>query len=60
GATCNFNQGNVVGHGGFGSVFRGVLRDGRQAAIKQLDRSSKQGDHEFLIEVDMLSRLHSP
>ncbi|KAI5080566.1 hypothetical protein GOP47_0003749 [Adiantum capillus-veneris] len=60
GATCNFNQGNVVGHGGFGSVFQGVLPDGQQAAIKQLDRSSKQGDHEFRIEVDMLNRLHSP
>lgn len=59
-ATSNFNQVNVVGHGGFGSVYRGVLSDGRQAAIKQLDRSSKQGDHEFRIEVDMLSRLHSP
>ncbi|KAI5071326.1 hypothetical protein GOP47_0013577 [Adiantum capillus-veneris] len=35
-------------------------QNGRQAAIKQLDRSSKQGDHEFRIEVDMLSRLHSP
>ncbi|KAH7292408.1 hypothetical protein KP509_29G066700 [Ceratopteris richardii] len=59
-ATSNFNQCNVVGHGGFGSVYRGVLSDGRQAAIKQLDCSSKQGDHEFRIEVDMLSRLHSP
>ncbi|KAH7404542.1 hypothetical protein KP509_15G030900 [Ceratopteris richardii] len=59
-ATSNFNQNNVIGHGGFGSVYRGVLPDGRQAAIKQLDRSSKQGDHEFRIEVDMLSRLHSP
>lgn len=59
-STCNFNQANVVGHGGFGSVYRGVLSDGRLAAIKQLDRASKQGDHEFRIEVDMLSRLHSP
>ncbi|MCO5563597.1 hypothetical protein L7F22_017244 [Adiantum nelumboides] len=49
-ATSNFNQANVVGHGGFGSVYRGVLADGRQAAIKQLDRQSKQGDHEFRIE----------
>ena len=50
-ATCNFSQGNVVGHGGFGSVYRGMLSDGRLAAIKQLDRGSKQGDHEFRIEV---------
>ncbi|EFJ10518.1 hypothetical protein SELMODRAFT_72610, partial [Selaginella moellendorffii] len=44
----------------FGSVFRGVLPDGRTAAIKQLDRGGKQGDREFRVEVDMLSRLHSP
>lgn len=56
-ATSNFNQVNVVGHGGFGSVYRGVLSDGRQAAIKQLDRSSKQGDHEFRIEVCCVSYL---
>ncbi|MCO5557804.1 hypothetical protein L7F22_011376 [Adiantum nelumboides] len=54
-ATSNFNQANVVGHGGFGSFYQGVLADGQQAAIKQLDRQSKQGDDEFHIEVDMLS-----
>lgn len=55
-ASCHFSPSNVIGHGGFGSVYRGVLPDGRTAAIKQLDRASKQGDHEFRVEVDMLSR----
>ncbi|KAJ7517521.1 hypothetical protein O6H91_21G027400 [Diphasiastrum complanatum] len=59
-ATDNFSPLNVVGHGGFGSVYRGVLPDGRLAAVKQLDREGKQGDREFKVEVDMLSRLHSP
>lgn len=59
-ATSNFSSANVIGHGGFGSVYRGVLPDNRLAAIKQLDRSGKQGDHEFRVEVDLLSRLHSP
>ncbi|XP_002988428.2 probable serine/threonine-protein kinase PBL7 [Selaginella moellendorffii] len=59
-ATNNFTTSNEVGQGGFGSVFRGVLPDGRTAAIKQLDRGGKQGDREFRVEVDMLSRLHSP
>ncbi|CAM6128861.1 unnamed protein product [Calypogeia fissa] len=58
-ATNNFSPVNVVGHGGFGSVYRAVLADGRLAAIKQLDRAGKQGEHEFRVEVDMLSRLHS-
>ncbi|KAJ7526734.1 hypothetical protein O6H91_16G021500 [Diphasiastrum complanatum] len=59
-ATNNFSRVNVIGHGGFGSVYRGVLTDGRLVAIKQLDREGKQGDREFRVEVDMLSRLHSP
>ncbi|BFI40302.1 protein MpRLK-Pelle_Extensin3 [Marchantia polymorpha subsp. ruderalis] len=58
-ATNNFSPVNIVGHGGFGSVFRAVLADGRCAAIKQLDRAGKQGEHEFRVEVDMLSRLQS-
>ncbi|KAI5059513.1 hypothetical protein GOP47_0025832 [Adiantum capillus-veneris] len=59
-ATNNFNEANLIGHGGFGSVFRGMLADGKIAAIKQLDQASKQGDFEFRVEVDMLSKLHSP
>ncbi|XAR52568.1 Non-specific serine/threonine protein kinase [Bertholletia excelsa] len=59
-ATNNFNQGNVIGNGGFGVVYRGVLRDGTVAAIKRLHRDGKQGERAFRIEVDLLSRLHSP
>ncbi|KAI5066898.1 hypothetical protein GOP47_0017426 [Adiantum capillus-veneris] len=59
-ATNDFNEVNVIGRGGFGSVFRGVLAGGRMVAVKQLDQSSKQGDYEFRCEVDMLSKLHSP
>ncbi|GLJ50863.1 hypothetical protein SUGI_1083480 [Cryptomeria japonica] len=59
-ATNNFSSTNLIGHGGFGSVYKGILPDGRVAAIKQLDRHGKQGEHEFRVEVDILSRLHSP
>eukprot|EP01018_Ginkgo_biloba_P014092 Gb_29215 [translate_table: standard] len=59
-ATNNFSSANVIGHGGFGLVFRGILPDGRVAAIKQLKRDGKQGEREFRVEVDLLSRLHSP
>eukprot|EP00249_Psilotum_nudum_P008401 c21250_g1_i4 orf=634-1890(-) len=59
-ATNNFSSSNIVGHGGFGNVYRAVLSDGRLAAIKQLDRDGNQGDYEFRVEVDLLSRLHSP
>ncbi|KAH9322757.1 hypothetical protein KI387_017396 [Taxus chinensis] len=58
-ATNNFTPANVIGNGGFGSVYRSVLPDGRIVAIKQLDRGGKQGEHEFRVEVDLLSCLHS-
>ncbi|KAH7440217.1 hypothetical protein KP509_04G096800 [Ceratopteris richardii] len=59
-ATGNFSSANILGHGGFGSVFKGLLPDGRVAAIKQLSKAGKHGDHGFRVEVDLLSRLHSP
>ncbi|XP_024545127.1 probable serine/threonine-protein kinase PBL7 isoform X1 [Selaginella moellendorffii] len=59
-ATNNFSPLNKIGHGGFGLVYRGVLPDGRLAAVKLMDRQGKQGEREFRVEVDMLTRLHSP
>ncbi|XP_058100841.1 probable serine/threonine-protein kinase PBL7 [Magnolia sinica] len=59
-ATGGFSKANVIGHGGFGSVYRGVLPDGRKIAVKLMDRSGKQGEEEFKMEVELLSRLLSP
>ncbi|KAL5202256.1 hypothetical protein ABZP36_013208 [Zizania latifolia] len=60
-ATDGFSEGNVEGRGTYGVVFRGRLADGTPAAIKrlQLDRR-REGEREFRIEVDLLSRMHSP
>uniref|UniRef100_A0A6N2MD48 Protein kinase domain-containing protein n=1 Tax=Salix viminalis TaxID=40686 RepID=A0A6N2MD48_SALVM len=59
-ATGAFSKSNVVGHGGFGLVYRGVLSDGRKVAIKLMDQAGKQGEEEFEVEVELLSRLRSP
>ncbi|GLT93979.1 hypothetical protein SLE2022_117430 [Rubroshorea leprosula] len=59
-ATGGFSKSNVVGHGGFGLVYRGVLNDGTKVAIKFMDQAGKQGEEEFKMEVELLSRLHSP
>ncbi|CAL5200705.1 unnamed protein product [Lathyrus oleraceus] len=59
-ATGGFSKSNVVGHGGFGLVYRGVLNDGRKVGIKLMDQAGKQGEEEFKVEVELLSRLHSP
>ncbi|XP_068659546.1 probable serine/threonine-protein kinase PBL10 isoform X2 [Aristolochia californica] len=57
-ATNNFEPASMLGEGGFGRVFKGVLNDGTPVAIKKLTTGGHQGDKEFLVEVEMLSRLH--
>ncbi|TYI00675.1 hypothetical protein ES332_A11G150500v1 [Gossypium tomentosum] len=56
-ATSDFHPSNRIGAGGFGVVYRGVLRDGTQVAIKKLFTESKQGSNEFLIEINMKSNI---
>lgn len=57
-ATNNFEATSILGEGGFGRVYKGVLSDGTAVAIKRLSSGGQQGDKEFLVEVEMLSRLH--
>ncbi|XP_042941626.1 putative serine/threonine-protein kinase isoform X1 [Carya illinoinensis] len=59
-ATTNFHQSRKIGGGGYGVVYRGVLRDGTQVAIKSLSTGSKQGTHEFLTEINMISNIRHP
>ncbi|KAL3820485.1 hypothetical protein ACJIZ3_006390 [Penstemon smallii] len=57
-ATDNFNDNFVIGKGGFGNVYKGYINNGATAvAIKRLNSSSNQGVHEFLTEINMLSKL---
>ncbi|XP_058098553.1 probable serine/threonine-protein kinase PBL21 isoform X2 [Magnolia sinica] len=57
-ATKNFRAVDLIGEGGFGRVYKGRLESGQVVAIKQLNRDGLQGNHEFLVEVLMLSLLH--
>lgn len=57
-ATNNFAPSSILGEGGFGRVYKGVLSDGTAVAIKRLTSGGQQGGKEFLVEVEMLSRLH--
>ncbi|GAB4837798.1 hypothetical protein Ancab_027322 [Ancistrocladus abbreviatus] len=57
-ATDNFNPSRILGEGGFGRVYSGVLGDETKVAVKVLKRDDHQGGREFLAEVEMLSRLH--
>ncbi|KAL2589198.1 hypothetical protein GLYMA_13G248700v4 [Glycine max] len=56
-ATNYFNLANKLGQGGFGSVYKGVLQDGQEVAVKRLSRTSRQGTEEFMNEVTVISKL---
>lgn len=56
-ATKNFDKTLVLGVGGFGKVYRGVLENGTVVAVKRGNPRSRQGLTEFRTEIDMLSKL---
>ncbi|KAI0520031.1 hypothetical protein KFK09_007496 [Dendrobium nobile] len=56
--TNNFPEINVIGSGGYGKVYRGMLLDGRMVAIKRSKVGSSQGGLEFKTEIELLSRVH--
>ncbi|OAY27654.1 receptor-like protein kinase ANXUR1 [Manihot esculenta] len=56
-ATKNFDESNVIGVGGFGKVYKGVIDHGTKVAIKRSNPSSEQGVNEFQTEIEMLSKL---
>ncbi|KAL3501613.1 hypothetical protein ACH5RR_036062 [Cinchona calisaya] len=57
-ATNGFSEHNLLGEGGFGSVYKGCLADGREVAVKQLKTGGGQGEREFRAEVEIISRIH--
>ncbi|KAK9131643.1 hypothetical protein Scep_011171 [Stephania cephalantha] len=56
-ATKKFDESLVIGVGGFGRVYKGVLEDGTNVAVKRGNPRSEQGLAEFRTEIEMLSKL---
>ncbi|CAL9206689.1 unnamed protein product [Musa hybrid cultivar] len=52
--TKSFHE--KLGAGGYGSVFKGTLRDGRLVAVKMLMSESKENGAEFMNEVASIGR----
>ncbi|CAM8944829.1 unnamed protein product [Rhodiola kirilowii] len=55
--TNNFSNDNLLGCGGFGSVYMGKLADEQEIAVKRLAENSGQGDIEFNNEIQLLAKL---
>ncbi|KAJ1296480.1 hypothetical protein BS78_01G304000 [Paspalum vaginatum] len=56
-ATGGLAAANVIGEGGCGVVFRGVLRDGTAVAIKNLHNNRGQAEKDFRMEVQTIGRV---
>ncbi|CAL9092096.1 unnamed protein product [Musa textilis] len=56
-ATNGFSKKHFLSKGGFGSVYRGMLKDGQCIAVKQYKHASSQGETEFRSEVHVLGTL---
>ncbi|KAF7822508.1 cold-responsive protein kinase 1-like [Senna tora] len=56
-ATDDFSPANKIGEGGFGSVYKARLKDGKMAAVKVLAAESRQGVKEFLTEINVISEI---
>ncbi|KAL2324125.1 hypothetical protein Fmac_023183 [Flemingia macrophylla] len=56
-ATCNFHHSRQLGSGGFGTVYYGILRDGRGVAVKRLYEHNCRQVEQFMNEVHILTRL---
>ncbi|XP_058099354.1 L-type lectin-domain containing receptor kinase SIT2-like isoform X2 [Magnolia sinica] len=57
-ATKGFTDKELLGFGGFGRVYRGILSDSKmEVAVKRVSHESRQGMREFISEIVSLGRL---
>ncbi|XP_040381676.1 cysteine-rich receptor-like protein kinase 6 isoform X2 [Oryza brachyantha] len=56
--SYDFAETKMIGKGGFGMVYKGVLPEGQEIAVKRLCRSSTQGIEELKSELVLVARLY--
>ncbi|KAL3620646.1 hypothetical protein CASFOL_035558 [Castilleja foliolosa] len=56
-ATDHFSIKNKLGEGGFGPVYKGILENGQEIAVKCLSKTSSQGVDELKNEVILVAKL---
>ncbi|XP_010507822.1 PREDICTED: probable LRR receptor-like serine/threonine-protein kinase RKF3 [Camelina sativa] len=56
-ATNNFSRHNIIGKGGYGNVYKGVLPDATQVAFKRFKNCSATGDENFAHEVEVIASI---
>ncbi|KAG4916052.1 hypothetical protein JHK87_053609 [Glycine soja] len=56
-ASRNFAGDNIIGKGGYGNVYKGVLFDGTRVALKRFKNCSVAGDASFTHEVEVIASV---
>ncbi|XP_077218654.1 receptor-like kinase in in flowers 3 [Tasmannia lanceolata] len=56
-ATKNFSRDYIIGKGGYGNVYKGVLLDGTEVALKRFKNCSAAGDASFTHEVEVIASV---
>ncbi|KAI3760073.1 hypothetical protein L1987_50463 [Smallanthus sonchifolius] len=56
-ATRNFSRENIIGRGGYGNVYKGVLPDDSEVALKRFKNCSAAGDASFTHEVEVIASV---
>ncbi|KAK9932617.1 hypothetical protein M0R45_019845 [Rubus argutus] len=56
-ATNQFSVDYRLGEGGFGEVYKGILPNGQEIAVKRLSTNSGQGVEEFKNEIVLVAKL---
>ncbi|CAK7347524.1 unnamed protein product [Dovyalis caffra] len=56
-STNYFADENVIGEGGYGIVYRGLLEDNTNVAVKNLLNNRGQAEKEFKVEVEAIGRV---
>ncbi|XP_031132184.1 cysteine-rich receptor-like protein kinase 2 [Ipomoea triloba] len=56
-ATGSFDDANKLGQGGYGIVYKGVMEDGREIAVKRLFFNYKYRAADFYNEINIISNI---
>lgn len=56
-STNGLSVRNIIGRGGYGNVYRGILPDGSEIAVKRFKNISAGGDEDFAHEVEVIASV---